>query len=368
MKKDVMELISSYYKFEDDIQYRLGQYTVSETIEKINDFKAHCDQQGMTLSHLTEMLREHHANAPTPMSILVNELCVVEKKINTDNAWTRNHALDVLRHAIGIGMDVNASNGRGYVPLHYAAAFGKTEIIQTLLEAGADINALDDQHRGVLSYCIDGVEDFERDHVGAFNLLIDKGANLHQKMISGECLLYIAVSGGRLHMMSRLLQEGLSPQGTYEEPKNTLLHIAASGYDRSNMNEILRTLMPYVDPHRLNNLSETPLHTLVRLRRCKEADCVQLLVEAGVDIQQLDSGGSTALERARDHGLMKIVSYLEAVTLAKEEALELQNIIGPTLQQQNHQSHKPGQQQESVEEIAEASTGGMEKVHSRKSL
>ena len=41
------------------------------------------------------------------------------------------------------GADVNATDKDGYTPLHWAALRGHTEIVQALLEAGADVNNSD---------------------------------------------------------------------------------------------------------------------------------------------------------------------------------------------------------------------------------
>lgn len=341
-----MQIIKDYQvSFKEDITSNLSAYSVAEAISKIDHFKLRCARDGLTLHRFTDLLIEHLPYGPTPMATLVNELCVLERKKDSPHAWDVSSQLEVLKHAIDAGMDVNQANARGHVPLHYAASSGKRDILAALLDAGAHVNAVDDQGRGALMYYIEAVGESESNHLETFNLLVQKGANLHQKMTDGDCLLSIAVRYGYLKVIKRLLQEGLSVNGTYGHSKDTLLHIAASKYDSSNMRDILAALIPVMDPHRVNAGSETPLHIIAKLNRYHKRDCLQLLLEAGVNLNQMDTEGATALERARENSSAAIISYLEEVSLARKEALELQKIVNSNSTSNGRSSKRDGESQ-----------------------
>lgn len=49
---------------------------------------------------------------------------------------------EVVQYLIALGVDVNAQDGYGCVPLHYATRSGQIEAARELLKAGADANVL----------------------------------------------------------------------------------------------------------------------------------------------------------------------------------------------------------------------------------
>ena len=51
----------------------------------------------------------------------------------------------VIRHLIGIGVDVNAQDSSLWTPLHYAARTKISVVVKMLVDAGADVNAVNDE-------------------------------------------------------------------------------------------------------------------------------------------------------------------------------------------------------------------------------
>eukprot|EP01017_Pseudomicrothorax_dubius_P030935 TRINITY_DN3898_c0_g1_i6.p1 TRINITY_DN3898_c0_g1~~TRINITY_DN3898_c0_g1_i6.p1 ORF type:complete len:194 (-),score=38.56 TRINITY_DN3898_c0_g1_i6:176-694(-) len=48
---------------------------------------------------------------------------------------------DIVKTLIDFGADINATDNHGRTPLHFAASWGRFSLVQYLIEKGADINA-----------------------------------------------------------------------------------------------------------------------------------------------------------------------------------------------------------------------------------
>jgi len=84
------------------------------------------------------------------------------------------------------GCDINAQIQGGRAPIHFAADYGQTEVIEYLLSKGANINALDKHGISPLLSAI-----FEG-HLSSVKLLLEKGADKSGKAPSGESFLECA--------------------------------------------------------------------------------------------------------------------------------------------------------------------------------
>ena len=68
--------------------------------------------------------------------------------------------LDWVRNCLTGGLDIHARDNGGYTPLHWVADMGvvdgqREEIVTTLIQAGADVNAIDSSGRSVLTVARD---------------------------------------------------------------------------------------------------------------------------------------------------------------------------------------------------------------------
>ncbi|GBM77458.1 Ankyrin-3 [Araneus ventricosus] len=87
-------------------------------------------------------------------------------------------------------INVNVRSDLRFVPLHYAARGGHAEVVQFLIEKGADINA-----KGV-----DGITPLhlalEEGHNTVVDILLQHGADINAALLSGRTPLSIAIKGG----------------------------------------------------------------------------------------------------------------------------------------------------------------------------
>uniref|UniRef100_A0AAZ1XEC4 Myotrophin n=1 Tax=Oreochromis aureus TaxID=47969 RepID=A0AAZ1XEC4_OREAU len=84
--------------------------------------------------------------------------------------------------------DVNRTLDGGRKPLHYAADFGQTDVVEFLISKGADINA-PDKHgfTPLMTACFEG-------HLSCVKLLLEKGADKDQKSPDGMTALEAAAT------------------------------------------------------------------------------------------------------------------------------------------------------------------------------
>jgi uncharacterized protein len=60
----------------------------------------------------------------------------------------------IVKHLIGLGIDVNACDWRLWTPLHLAVRTGSGEVVKMLIDAGADVNLPNDEGVTPLHLCL----------------------------------------------------------------------------------------------------------------------------------------------------------------------------------------------------------------------
>jgi ankyrin repeat protein len=201
-------------------------------------------------------------------------------------------------------------------PLHHAAELGSVEIMTMLLDAGADINAVDERRRTACHVAI--VENrFE-----ALKLLVERGANLGVVDSYGpSSLWYVALNGKSERFAILLLDAGAPLDGLSNDHFMALVksvavfsRLMARGVNVTAMRDYLGcSLCHYVARsvtcendlrfflvdvcgndavHAVDNDGKTPLH-------CASSSgndlAVRVLVEFGAEIDRQDNNGGTAL-------------------------------------------------------------------------
>ncbi len=128
------------------------------------------------------------------------------------------HDLPALKRATV--EQVNAPGALGLTPLMYAAAFGRLEAVEVLLERGAEINAKDPRDGTALMY---GTWDPART-----KLLIAKGADVNAASKLGRTALLVAAGApGGVGAVQLLLQAGANPLARDKRGFNLLIPAAA---------------------------------------------------------------------------------------------------------------------------------------------
>lgn len=144
-----------------------------------------------------------------------------------------NGYVEVCKALIDTKADVNAADINGVTPLHWAAGSGHLAVVKLLLDNKADVNRVSRWGTNALLHATWGTDRKE-----LVELLISKGAKVHQRGSLGETPLSGAVGHGDRETFELLLRHNLDLNGT-NEAGFTLLHIAVRGQQKEMVQRLL---------------------------------------------------------------------------------------------------------------------------------
>ncbi|XP_061586358.1 poly [ADP-ribose] polymerase tankyrase-1 isoform X3 [Cololabis saira] len=199
---------------------------------------------------------------------------------------------DVVEHLLQTGANVHARDDGGLIPLHNACSFGHAEVVSLLLCQGADPNARDNWNytplheaaiKGKIDVCI---------------VLLQHGADPNIRNTDGKSALDLADPSAKAVL-------------TGEYKKDELLEAARSG----NEEKLMALLTPLnVNCHASDGrkstsqkMLSTPLHLAAGYNRVR---IVQLLLQHGADVHAKDKGGLVPLHNACSYGHFEVTELL----------------------------------------------------------
>ena len=233
---------------------------------------------------------------------------------------------------IGAGADIETKNKKGRSPLHLASRSGELTTVKMLVKAGADVRATDAERATCLMFAAyhrhtDAVRylvclpEVDLDHQGRKNrtalhfavcqkhaevveVLIDAGADIEAKNVEGRSPLHFASISGELTTVKMLVKAGADVRATDAERATCLMFAAYHGHT-----DTVRYLvcLPEVDLNHQGTKNYTALHVAVER---KHADVVQVLIDAGADIETTGDRGRLPLHLASRLGQLTTVKML----------------------------------------------------------
>nr|AAD34784.1 unknown [Drosophila melanogaster] len=215
---------------------------------------------------------------------------------------------------------VNARDtaGRKSTPLHFAAGYGRREVVEFLLNSGASIQACDEGGLHPLHNCC------SFGHAEVVRLLLKAGASPNTTDNWNYTPLHEAASKGKVDVCLALLQHGANhtirnseqktpleladeatrPVLTGEYRKDELLEAARSGAE----DRLLALLTPLnVNCHASDGRRSTPLHLAAGYNRI---GIVEILLANGADVHAKDKGGLVPLHNACSYGHFDVTKLL----------------------------------------------------------
>lgn len=194
------------------------------------------------------------------------------------------------------GANVHSRDVKQQTCLHFASRTGCQDIVDVLLQYGADITALQSERNALYCAAREG-------HKGVVDVLLNFGASAKAKVIQQAQALHYASRRGYTRTVRRLLQYGIDVEAV-DVDRSTALHIAV----QSGHEDVVRLLLEHeacIEAFDVGHL--TALHHAVAWR---QYTMIILLLDFGANIEARRVDGSTPLALAALNGWAPAVKLL----------------------------------------------------------
>ena len=238
----------------------------------------------------------------------------------------------VCRVLIDAGADLHTKNEKQRSPLHYACGSGTLDVVKMLVRAGAGVRATNDKgwaclhiatihgHTDTVRYLV-GLPDVDVNHrvteyhetalhrsshptrADIVQVLIDAGAEVEIRNKYGYSPLHYACLSGATDVVKMLVRAGAGVRAQTDAGETCLAYALISRHIAT-----IRYLvgLPDVDVNHLSAHNHTVLHFAV----LDHASRVQVLIDAGADIDTKNNSGWSPLHYACEQGVLDVVKML----------------------------------------------------------
>lgn len=195
---------------------------------------------------------------------------------------------DFLRVILETGADVNPGNDRSS-PLGMAAMFGNTDAIRLLAAFGADVNAVDGYGKTPLENAFSIAN--EKKMLSTIDVLLDLGADVKKNTPGMDSLLERAIKLGSQKAVEKIIHAGADVHVRDKYGRPPVFYAAVNG-DVS----VLKVLLNHgVDINELDENGNTQLIWAVKMGKQSE-EYYRFLIDNGIDLDAKNQySGRTAL-------------------------------------------------------------------------
>ncbi|KIW11455.1 hypothetical protein PV08_10755 [Exophiala spinifera] len=225
--------------------------------------------------------------------------------------------IEIILELLSAGADPNKTVDDGSSAVRQAAIAGRLNVLATLMDHGADINAPSLPALPAAS---------SRGHKEVVQLLLERGAHIDAKAI-GETALMGASLGGYQEIVKTLLDHGADPNLVDNTGNTALLMVSGTRHEHVEIVKMLIDRGAHVD--HTDKRGNTALHAAAARGY---ANVVRVLIDAGADLERANQVAVTPLQaalKARQHGVVTML--LEAGVKGTQPADPLDELILPQL-------------------------------------
>ncbi|KAI1667999.1 Ankyrin repeat domain protein [Pyrenophora tritici-repentis] len=229
----------------------------------------------------------------------------IVEAVNAKDSWghaplpfaAENGQLQMVQLLLDAGAEVNAQGGH-YGNALYAASFGGHEqIVKTLLDAGADVNTQGGHYGNALQAAS------VRGHEQVVKMLLDTGAEVNAQGGHYGNALYGASDGGHEQIVKTLLDAGADVNAQGGEYGNALQAASFGGHE-----QVVKTLLDAGAD--VNGQSGEYGNALQAASARGHEQIVKTLLDAGAEVNAQGRPYGNALQAASDRGHEQVVKML----------------------------------------------------------
>eukprot|EP00035_Acanthoeca_spectabilis_P006829 m.129709 g.129709 ORF g.129709 m.129709 type:complete len:1205 (-) comp13684_c0_seq1:150-3764(-) len=252
-------------------------------------------------------------NDPLAAAITMESVEMAKMLVDAESAVTPQHltiatmvcSLELVKLCLAAGVNVN-DYSRGDSALNDAIRNDKSgELVQVLIEAGADVNPSYARERFHGAHPLDIA--VSSSSMNVVKILVDAGANVNPKCDSTSMYdhvdspLFCAVQKGQADMVALLLEAGADAnvRGSRRDAKTALSEAVSHGFV-----EIVQALVA----HGADVASDEK--AVITAASKGHIDIVELLVASGAPLDRQDSSGMTPLSFAAQRGHVDVINFL----------------------------------------------------------
>ena len=209
----------------------------------------------------------------------------------------QNPEIEIVALLLEQGAKVNSIDDDHQTPLHHAAANAESGTVSLLLSHGSDINSKNNSGVTPLHYAAGSTSD-----PTVIQLLFDHGAHINVEDDNGTTPLHFAARQNRVSAIAATLLDHGARIDTKNRWGRTPLNMAVSQLANPEIVGLL--LRKGADITNVDVWGDSPLHTAATMSNLDgpRIEAIQLLLENGADVNATGNNGNTPLHCAVEDG------------------------------------------------------------------